>query len=106
MNVSLFPARTFTKPIAVTGAASVSTALPGQGSTLRVVNASNVDVYISVGSAAQTATIPNATPTATSVVVMARTDGVYAIPGDAVQNISAITDGGTGTIFVSVGEGA
>lgn len=101
-----FSAQSKTKPISVTDTASSSTALPGQGNTLRVVNEGPNDAFISVGSTAQTATLPNSTPTATSTPVLAGSDVSFTIPADSVLNISAICrSGGTATLDVSVGEG-
>lgn len=100
-----FSAQAKTKPITVTSSASTSTTLPSLGNTLRVVNEGPNDAFISVGAGAQTATLPNATPVATSTPVLAGSDVSFTIPGDAVLNISAITRTGTATLSVSVGEG-
>lgn len=94
-----------TLPITVTSTASTSAALPAQGNTLRVVNEGPNVAFISVGAGAQTATLPNATPTATSFPVVVG-DSSFTIPNDAIYNISAITRANqTATLDVSVGEG-
>ncbi len=101
-----FSAQAKTLPISVTSSASSSTALPSAGNTLRVVNEGPNDAFISVGTGAQTATLPNATPTATSTPVLAGSDVSFTIPGDAALNISAICRAtGTATLSCQVGEG-
>lgn len=105
MNVQPFNAQAKTLPISVTSTASASTALPAQGSVVRIINEGSAAAFISIGSGAQTATLPNATPTATSTPVLAGTDITLSIPSDAVYNISAITRSGTTTLDVQVGEG-
>lgn len=106
MNVIPFSAQSKTLPISVTSSASTSTALPGQGDTLRVVNEGPNVAFISVGAGSQTATLPNATPTATSTTILPGEDCSFTIPNDAVYNISAICRAtGTATLDVSVGEG-
>lgn len=104
--MGLFTATSKTLPISVTATASASVALPGQGGTIRVVNEGPSHAFISVGSGSQTATLPNATPTATSTPVMAGEDVTFSIPNTAVLNISAICRAsGTATLDVQVGEG-
>lgn len=101
-----FSAQSLTKPISVTSTASTSTALPGQGNTLRVYNEGPNVAFISVGAGTQTATLPNATATATSTPVGPGEDCSFTIPNDAVYNISAICRAaGTATLDVQVGEG-
>lgn len=101
-----FSAQSKTLPITVTATASTSTALPGQGNVLRVFNEGPNHAFISVGSGAQTATLPNSTPTATSTVIGAGEDAVFSIPNDATYNISAICRASqTALLDVSVGEG-
>ena len=107
MQMLPFTLRTYTLPISVTSTASTSTALPNLGNTLRVVNAGPNIAYISVGSGSQTATVPNATTTVTSVPVLAGSDVSFGISNAAVLNISAICDtNNTATLYVSVGDGA
>lgn len=106
MNFQAFSATSLTKPISVTASASASTALPGAGNSVRIVNEGPNIAFISIGSGSQTATLPNATPTATSTPVLAGTDVVLTIPADQVYNISAICRAsGTATLDVQVGEG-
>lgn len=102
-----FTAQSKTLPISVTATASASTALPAAGNSVRVVNEGPNIAFVSIGSGAQTATLPNATPTATSTPVLASSSVVLSIPNDAVYNISAICRAaGTATLSVQVGEGA
>jgi hypothetical protein len=101
----LCSAQAKTLPISTTSSASTSAALPGQGNTLRIVNEGPNVAFISVGAGTQTATLPNATPTATSTPVMPG-DTSLSIPGDAVYNISAICRASqTATLSVQVTEG-
>lgn len=104
--ITPFSGQAKTLPISVTSTASTSAALPSIGNSLRVFNEGPNDAFIAVGAGTQTATLPNATPTATSVVVPAREDLTFTIPNDQVYNISAICRAsGTATLDVSVGEG-
>lgn len=106
MNANPFSAQAKTLPISVTASASTSTALPGQGNVVRIVNEGPNVAFVSIGAGTQTATLPNATPTATSTPVLAGEDLVFGIPNDQVYNISAICRAsGTATLDVSVGEG-
>lgn len=101
-----FTAQAKTLPISVTSTASTSTALPALGNSVRIVNEGPNVAFVSIGSGTQTATLPNATPTATSTPVLAGTDVSFSIPNDAVYNISAICRAsGTATLSVQVGEG-
>ena len=104
-NANPISAQCLSKPITVTSTASASMALPAQGNTLRIVNEGPNVAFISVGSGAQTATLPNATATATSFPVVVG-DSSFTIPNDQVYNISAICRATqTATLTVSVGEG-
>lgn len=108
-----------TLEIAVTGTASTSGALPGIGNTLRVVNDGTATAFISVGAGAQTATVPaTSSPVATCTPILPGEDTVFSIPSPQMTqgadglfaiptalNISAITAGGTTTLYVTVGEG-
>lgn len=101
----LFSAQAKSLPITVTSTASASAALPNQGKTLRIVNEGPNVAFISVGSGAQVATLPNATPTFTSVPVMPG-DTSLSIDASAVQNISAVCRASqTATLTVQVSEG-
>lgn len=105
MNPLPFSAQAKSLPISVTATASTSAALPSSGSTLRCLNEGPNICFISVGSGAQTATLPNSTPTATSFPVVVG-DSSFSIPSDAVYNISAICRASqTATLVVSVGSG-
>ena len=102
-----FSATSKTLPVAVTTTASTSTALTGIGNSVRIVNEGPNHAFVSIGATAQTAVLPNATPTATSTPVLAGEDIILSIPNDNVTilNISAITRTGTATLDVQVGEG-
>lgn len=119
-----FPVNPLTKPITVTDTASTSTALPAIGNVIRIVNEGPSVAFVSVGTGTQTATLPNATPTATSTPILAGEDAVFSIPNPqpvyntgaagsthpyappTPYNISAICrSGGTATLDVAVGEG-
>lgn len=105
MNPNPISAQCKTLPITVTATASSSAALPAQGNTLRVVNEGPNVAFISVGAGTQTATLPNATPTATSFPVVVG-DSSFTIPNDQAYSISAICRASqTATLVVSVGEG-
>lgn len=105
MNPNPLSAQCKSLPVTVTSTASASAALPAQGNTLRVVNEGPNVAFISIGSTAQTATLPNATPTATSFPVWVG-DSSFTIPNDAIYNISAICRASqTALLVVSVGEG-
>jgi flagellar capping protein FliD len=100
-----FSAQSLSLPVSVTSTASASTALPAKGNVIRLVNEGPNICFISVGTGAQTATLPNATPTATSTPI-APGDCTLTIPSDSIQNISAICRAsGTATLTVQVGEG-
>ena len=100
-----FVAQALTLPISVTSTASASTALPALGNSVRLINEGPNHAFVSIGTGAQVATLPNATPTATSTPILAGEDVILSIPNSAIQNISAITRGGTATLDVQVGEG-
>ena len=106
MNLVPFSASSKTLPITVTATASSSTALPNQGNTIRIVNEGPNIAFVSIGAGSQTATLPNATFTATSTPVLPNTDISLTIPADAIYNISAICRAsGTALLDVQVGEG-
>jgi hypothetical protein len=107
MQALPFSAQSKTLPVSVTATASTSAALPGSGNSVRIVNEGPNIAFVSIGAGTQTATLPNATPTATSTPVLASSSVVLTIPNDAVYNISAICRAaGTATLSVQVGEGA
>lgn len=101
-----FSATSKTLPVSVTASASASVTLPGQGGNVRIVNEGPNIAFVSIGSGAQTATLPNATPTGTSTPVLPGSDIVLSIPNDTTYNISAICrTSGTATLDIQVGEG-
>lgn len=106
MVTPLCSAQSKTLPVTVTATASTSAALPGIGNTLRIVNEGPNVCFISVGSGAQTATLPNATSTVTSTPV-AVGDTSLSIPvGETALNISAICRASaTALLSVQVTEG-
>lgn len=107
MNSIPFSAQSKTLPISVTSTASTSAALPCAGNAVRVVNEGPNIAFVSIGSGSQVATLPNATPTATSTPVLAGSDIILTIPNDATYNISAICRAaGTAALSVQVGEGS
>lgn len=100
-----FGAQSLTLPVAVTSSASTSLALPATGNVLRVVNEGPNVAFISIGVGAQTATLPNATATATSTPVYPG-DTSLSIPAVSGLHISAITRAAaTAQLAVQVGEG-
>jgi len=97
-------------PVSVTSTASASTALPGSGKFIRIVNEGPNVAFVSIGTGTQTATLPNATATATSTPVLAGEDVAFEIPSNistsTALNISAICRAaGTATLDVQVGDG-
>ena len=110
---SLFPVQA--KNMTITGAtsASASTALPNVGNTIHFFNEGPNNAWVSVGTGAQTATLPatsGASATATSFPIPAGAVVTYGIPQDMASsptplNISAITRTGTAVINVAVGQG-
>lgn len=109
-----------TLPISVTATASSSVPLPGIGNSITVFNEGPNHAFVSIGVGTQVATLPNATPTATSTPVGAGMYVVFTIPNVAnvpmnssgvfpaatPLNISAICRAsGTATLDVSVSEG-
>lgn len=106
MRIDLFAAPAKTLPISVTETASASTALPSKGNTLRVVNEGPNVAFISIGSSAQTATLPNATPTFTSIPVIVG-ETTFSIDSSITLNVSAICRASqTAQLGFQVGEGA
>lgn len=108
MKLDLFSAQSQTISIAVTTTASVSRALPALGNSVRLaaIGAGGATyVAVSIGAGTRTATLPSGTASANSTVILLSTDSIYSIPADQIQNISAICDVGTATLFVAVGEG-
>ncbi len=112
MDFLPFPAQSLTLPISVTSTASTSAAIPGRGNSIRIVNEGPNVAFVSIGTGTQTATLPNATSTATSTPVLPGADVILGVSnrerfGADVLNISAICRaGGTATLDVQAGEGA
>lgn len=108
MNPNPFTAQALSLPISVTSTASTSTALPNRGNCIRIVNEGPNIAFVSIGTGTQVATLPNATPNATScpVAVGDCVLGIH-IPSDgSPANISAICRSAqTATLTVQVGEG-
>lgn len=104
MNIQPFNATAKNLPITVSTSASTSTALPASGNVVRIVNEGPGIVFISIGTGTQTATLPNATPNATSCPVLSGTDVAFSIPNDQIYNISAIART-SAVLNVLVGEG-
>lgn len=102
---NMFSAQCLTLPISVTSTASTSVALPSVGNTIRLFNEGPDPCFISVGVGSQTATLPNATATATSTPVYPG-DTSLGIPAVTGLQISAITRATkTAQLDVQVGEG-
>lgn len=106
MKIDLFSAQSQSIAIALTTSASTSTPLPTIGSCLRIVNDSTGTAYISVGSGTQTAVQASGAASSSATAILGGQDAVFSIPSDARLNISALVSTGTGTLVVSVGEGA
>ena len=106
----LISATVKTMPISVTSTASASTALPGIGGFIRIVNEGPNVAFVSIGTGSQTATLPNATATATSTPILSGEDVSFEIPSSLSNstplNISAICRAaGTAILDVQVGDG-
>lgn len=109
MNTLPFSAQSPCLSVSVTSTASASAALPGQGSSVRLCNEGPNNVYFSIGTGTQTATVPTGTAATTCTPVLAGTDITLNIPVSADElNFSAITKtaGETATVRIQVGEGA
>jgi hypothetical protein len=106
MKIDLFSIPTNTLPVVVTATASTSTALPNKGNTIRIVNEGPNVAFVSIGTGTQTATLPNATPTATSNPIYVG-ETTLSIPPDSILNISAICRASqTAQLNIQVGEGS
>lgn len=100
-----FSGQALTLPVSVTTTASTTTALASLGNQIRIVNEGPNHAFVSIGVGSQTATLPNATATATSTPVLAGEDVVFSIPNSAILSFSAITRSGTATLYIQCGEG-
>lgn len=91
--------------ISATNTASASAALPDAGNALRVVNEGPNPAFIAVGQGNQVATLPSGSKQLSCIPVLANTEVNIVIPGDKVQNISAVCrSGGTAVLTVQVGK--
>ena len=98
--------------ISVTNTASTSQALGNAGDSIRFVNEGTAIVYVSVGTGAQTATVPVAgvaSKTRTCTPILPSTDVSFSLAsyaGGATLNISAIAAvAGPTLLNVQVGQG-
>lgn len=110
----IFAARTSAISVSVTSTASTSTALPGAGEIVRLVNEGPNACYVSIGTGTQTATVPSGTAAATCTPVLPGSDIIFSIPAPPTPasgsptplNISAICRSSqTATLIVQVGRG-
>lgn len=105
MNANPFTAQSLGVRLAATTVASASAALPNSGNSIRIVNEGPNHAYVSIGTAAQVATVPTGTAAATCCVVLAGADVTLGIASSSILNISAITPTGTASLDIYVGEG-
>jgi len=106
MKIDLFSAQSQSIAIPLTTSASASTPLPSVGNSLRIVNDSTGTAYIAVGPGVQTAVQPSGSASASATSILGGQDAVFSIPATGRLSISALVSVGTGTLVVSVGEGA
>lgn len=105
MNPNPISAQCLSLPISVTATSSTSAALPAIGTTIRFLNEGPNVCFVSIGVGSQTATLPNATVTATSFPVPVG-DSSFTIPYVAGLHIAAICRASqTATLTANVGEG-
>jgi hypothetical protein len=102
-----FSAQAKTLDISVTSTASTSIALPSMGGSIRIVNEGPNYCFVSIGSGAQTATLPHASvPVATCTPVPVGDITLSIPPTDTALNISAVCRASqTARLSVQVGEG-
>ena len=105
-----FTAQASAYGISVTATASTSQALPSIGNVIRLVNEGPNNCYVSIGTTAQTATVPGtglANKTVTSTPILAGSDVTFCVPSTTTAlNISAICrSSATATLIVQCGEG-
>lgn len=102
-----FTAQAKALDISVTSTASSSASLPAIGSTVRIVNEGPNICFVSIGTGAQTATLPSSSsPTVTSTPIPPGDFALSIPPTDSVLAISAICRSGqTARLTVQVGEG-
>lgn len=106
MFMGPFTASSNTVRVSATTTASASVALPSRGETIRVVNEGPNHAYLSIGTGAQVATLPSATPLPTATVVLANSDTTFSVPDVAGLQISAICGTGTAILDIQVGNGS
>lgn len=102
-----FTAQAKALDVSVTATASTSIALPAVGSVVRICNEGPNICFVSIGSGAQTATLPHASvPTNTSTPVPPGDFTLSIPPSDTAFNFSAICRASqTARLTVQVGEG-
>lgn len=101
----LLPASSKTLSVSATSTATAGAALPGLGTTVRVVNEGPNNAYFAVGASTVAATVPTGTAAVTCTPVLAGEDVVFS-RGDSETYISAITRANqTATLIVQTGEG-
>ena len=105
VQLQLFPAQAPGIEVPATTAVLTAVALPGEGSTMRVVNEGTVMVYLAVGASNVAATLQSASVGTTSCAVLPGSDSVFSIPGVGQQYISTICELGASTLQVYVAEG-
>lgn len=107
--MELFLSNALTLAIAVTSTSSTSAALPAVGTSVRLVNEGPNRCYVSIGSGAQTATVPpTSNPVATCTPILPGADMVFGIPNNSATpyNIAAICrTGESATLIVQCGGG-
>lgn len=104
---NLIPIKSPTFSISVTVTSSTPIALPGQGTTVRVVNEGANTAYLATGAAAATttATVPTGTAALTATPVLAGEDVAFSRDPNGDLFIAAITATSTATLRVTVSEG-
>lgn len=108
MNIIPISGQCKVKPLSATDSSgsSSSMTLPATGNQMVVVNEGPSIAFFSVGAGAQTATLPNSTPTATSTPILPGYERTFTIPTEATHIAAVCRSGGTATLSVYVGEGA
>ena len=92
--------------IAYTTTASASTALNNvKFDNIRFYNSGLTDVFVSIGTGAQTATLPSGTAAKTCTPIAAGTVEIFSLPRELSLNVSAICASGSGTLYVTLEEG-
>lgn len=105
--MDLFSVQCKTLPVSVTVTASTPVLLPSSGNTIRVVSEDGSDdAFVAVSATPAAATLPNATPTATSTIVRGGFDATFSLPNSGVYYVSAICRSGkSAALCFQVGEG-